>query len=78
MEVVAEILDFLLDEGEYMLAVLLVACVVLAWIWRRRRVGEDGGSKEISVMTSGRSQTNVMSDVRSKGDIHFAPRQDGG
>jgi hypothetical protein len=77
MNFLAELFGFLLDQGEYVVAfVLFVLAPGGAWLYRRRR--NEKALPEPQGSAGSQSQTNVMSNVKTKGDIEFSPRQDRG
>ncbi len=76
MEILSEFFGFLLDRGQYVLAGAVVVVGLIVALLRRRRIAASAPVADTRAHT--KAQTNVMSDVRAKGDITFSPRQDDG
>jgi len=75
IEFLSEFFGFLLDKGELVAAVAVVLVGATAMYLRR---GNASPAPSVSAQTRSQSQTTVISDVRSDGDVNVAPRQDNG
>jgi hypothetical protein len=76
MEVVAQFIEYLLDHGRILAAVIVAAgALMMSWGFRRWRArGRDRQAAQ-QATTGPASQVTQVADVRSKGDVNVSPKQ---